>query len=231
MPTIYWTGDSTVAANHINTYPQTGIGQVLFLYLREDVTVCNHAVNGRSTKSFLDEGRLNPVIDSISPGDFLFIQFGHNDSKPDAERRTEPYGTYQENLSVFINRAQHKGAFPVLITPLERRRFSGTAIEPTHLDYPDAMIQLANRLDIPYIDLTSSSRELMNSEGDEATVKWFMCREGTGDNTHLCYEGAVIFAGLIAEGLYRLGGIYRDLLIDSYTEATTTDIIKKIQKL
>ena len=81
MATIYWAGDSTVQYNDITTYPQTGIGQVLHLYLKPDVKISNHAKNGRSTKSFIDESRVPAIYDAITEGDFLFIQFGHNDEK------------------------------------------------------------------------------------------------------------------------------------------------------
>lgn len=81
MAVIYWAGDSTVQYNSILTYPQTGIGQVFHLFVRPEVRIENHAKNGRSTKSFLDEGRFSVICDRIEEGDFLFIQFGHNDEK------------------------------------------------------------------------------------------------------------------------------------------------------
>lgn len=94
MPTIFWAGDSTVQYNDIITYPQTGIGQVMHLFLGTDVTVENHAKNGRSTKSFIDESRMVPIYDRITKGDFLFIQFGHNDEKiHDPARGTKPDGS------------------------------------------------------------------------------------------------------------------------------------------
>ena len=79
MPTVYYAGDSTVQTNDIATYPQTGMGQVLSLYLKSEVQVSNHGKNGRSTKSFIAEGRLEPIKARITAGDFLLIQFGHND--------------------------------------------------------------------------------------------------------------------------------------------------------
>ena len=90
MATIFWAGDSTVQYNDILTFPQTGIGQVMNLFLKPEVRVENHAKNGRSTKSFIDESRLTPIYDKITAGDFLFIQFGHNDEKKnDPQRYTE----------------------------------------------------------------------------------------------------------------------------------------------
>lgn len=222
---IFWAGDSTVQTNDITTYPQTGIGQVFSLYIKENITVCNHAKNGRSTKSFLDEGRLEPIVREMGAGDYLFIQFGHNDEKiQDPARYTEPFGTYMENLKLFIDTARSHGAKPVLITPLERRCFT----DEKHLDagahgeYVSAMKETAKQENVPLIDLHSLSRAEMEKAGEEESLKWFMhlkpgeypsCPEGKEDNTHLKYEGAVKFAGLVAEGLKELGGEYRELLL------------------
>ena len=196
------------------------------LYLKEGITVCNHAKNGRSTKSFLDEGRLEAIDAAITEGDYLFIQFGHNDEKnEDPTRYTEPFSTYMENLKIFIDTARRHGAKPVLITPLERRCF----VEEKHLgigahsDYVAAMKQIAAQQNVPLVDLYSYSRAELKKAGPEDSVKWFMhlapgeyasCPEGKVDNTHLKYEGAVTFAGLIAKGLYELGGEYRELLLE-----------------
>lgn len=225
MRRIFWAGDSTVQTNDITTYPQTGIGQVFSLYIMEDIRVCNHAKNGRSTKSFLDEGRLEPIAKEIEEGDYLFIQFGHNDEKiQDPARYTEPFGTYMENLKLFIDTARNHGAKPVLITPLERRCF----VDEKHLGagehgkYVEAVKRTAQQENVPLIDLHSQSRAAMEEAGVEETLKWFMhlkpgeypsCPEGKEDNTHLKYEGAVKFAGLVAQGLKELGGEYKEMLI------------------
>ena len=119
MNTIYWAGDSTVQTNDYTTYPQNGIGQIFPIFLKEEYRVENHAKNGRSTKSFMDEGRLAAIDEKIEEGDFLFIQFGHNDEKDeDPSRYTTPFGTFQENLKIYIETARKHGAYPVLITPL-----------------------------------------------------------------------------------------------------------------
>ncbi|MCR5154962.1 MAG: rhamnogalacturonan acetylesterase [Lachnospiraceae bacterium] len=245
MRTIHWAGDSTVAFNGADTYPQTGIGQALPLYLKRDVLVRNYAMNGRSTKSFMDEGRLSEIEKNIKEGDFLFIQFGHNDEKAqDAARYTTPYDTFTSNLEIYANVAKKVGAHPVFITPLERRKFvtkeefekqaglcdgddrfvnaeGGSFISPTHGDYPDAMLKFAYENDIPCLDLNKASRELMEEKGPEETLNWFMhvkggrypyVTEDKADNTHLRYEGAVVFAGIIAKELKELGGIYEDLV-------------------
>ncbi len=230
MNTIFWAGDSTVQTNDITTYPQTGIGQVFSLYLKEGYTVSNHAKNGRSTKSFMDEGRLAKIDAAIGEGDFLFIQFGHNDEKEqDPTRYTIPGSTFDENLRTFINVARKHGANPVLITPLERKCFeeSGKLGEGFHFPYSQAIKNVAAAENVPLIDLHSKSRMVMNEAGEAKTVEWFMniepgvyasCPEGKTDNTHLKYAGAVTFAGLVAEGLKELGGIYAQMLVDPNKE-------------
>lgn len=226
MKRIFWAGDSTVQTNDITTYPQTGIGQVLSLYLEEGIEVHNHAKNGRSTKSFMDEGRLAKIEEAIGEGDLLFIQFGHNDEKDqDPTRYTIPGSTFDDNLRTFINVARNHGAYPVLITPLERRCFGDGDVlgEGAHGPYVEAIKNVAAAEEVPLIDLYSKSRKIMNEAGKIKTVEWFMniepntyasCPEGKNDNTHLKYAGAVTFAGLIAEGLNELGGMYAQLLLD-----------------
>jgi|UniRef100_UPI003FEE6CB8 carbohydrate esterase, family 12 yesY len=227
MATIYWAGDSTVQYNDITTYPQTGIGQVFHLFLKPEVKVLNFAKNGRSTKSFIDEGRLAAIEEQITEGDFLFIQFGHNDEKKaDPARYTDPFGQYMVNLERFVNAARGKKAYPVLITPLERRCFAeGNQLGVgEHSDYVAAMKQAAENLDVPLIDLYSMSREKLRKAGAEKTKDWYMHLpkdvypshpEGLTDNTHLKYEGAVVYGGCIAAGLKKLGGRYSKLLLEA----------------
>lgn len=228
MRRIFWAADSTVQTNNITTYPQTGIGQVFSMYTKDDVTVVNHAKNGRSTKSFMDEGRLDNIEKAIGEGDFLFIQFGHNDEKTeDPTRYTKPFSTYMENLETFIDVARTHGAYPVLITPLERRCF----VDENHLgmgqhsNYVAAMKQTAEKNNVPLVDLYSMSRAELKKAGELASRKWYMYfpegeyknyPEGKTDNTHLRYDGAVLYAGLIARGLAELGGMYKDLLVEDY---------------
>jgi lysophospholipase L1-like esterase len=139
--TINIFGDSTMADKIPEVYPETGWCQVLDDYFDESVTISNHAVNGRSSRSFIDENRWQLVLDSLKPGDFVFIQFGHNDEKEyDPERYTTPFGTYTENLHRFISETVERGAMPVLFTPIVRRKFFESGLlEHTHGDYPEAV--------------------------------------------------------------------------------------------
>lgn len=223
---IFWAGDSTVKQNNYTSFPQTGIGQAFGLFVRRNVRIENYAQNGRSTKSFIDEGRLDAIDRKISEGDYLFIQFGHNDPKPDEARYTDAFGEYQKNLTKFINIARKHKANPVLITPLYRRLFNEdgkTLVANTHLDYPKAMEMLGEALNVPVIDLCSKSKLLIEEAGDEASKEWFIFvpagkypkfPDGKEDNTHLRYEGAYRFSMIIANELKKLGGVYEELLID-----------------
>lgn len=211
MITVHYIGDSTVARNNIHSYPQTGMSQGLELYLKESVRLISYAKNGRSTKSFLDEGRFAAVEQAMKPGDYLLIQFGHNDEKPDAARHTDPETSFQENLHIFIRAARKSGAYPVLITPIARRLFddAGNFKPNSHGDYPDAVRKVAADASVPVIDLTVVTEDYLSQLGDASSKPLFMWPK---DNTHLKPEGAVRMAGFLAEGLAALGSPYADLL-------------------
>lgn len=226
MNKIYWAGDSTVQTNDYTTYPQNGIGQVFPFFLKEGYTVENHAKNGRSTKSFMDEGRLAVIEERIGEGDFLFIQFGHNDEKiKDPTRYTEPFGSYKENLKTYIKAAKDHKAYPVLITPLERRCYvEEKKLGPgEHGDYVAGMKQVAEECDVPLVDLYTMSRAALEEAGEVESRKWHMFfdanvypqhPEESRDNTHLRYEGAIKYSSLIAKGLKELGGIYGAMVLE-----------------
>ena len=114
MKKIFFAGDSICYHYDITRYPQAGIVQGLALYIKQEFKVFNHAMGGRSTKSYIDEGRLDAIAEEIETGDFLFIKFGHNDEKPQPERHTDPGSTYDANLKLFINQTIEKGGIPVL---------------------------------------------------------------------------------------------------------------------
>lgn len=208
---IYLAGDSTCAYNDISSYPQIGWGQTLHMYMTNDVIIHNHAMNGRSSKSFITEGRLELIENELQPGDLLLIQFGHNDQKEEETKRTDPYTSYQAYLTKYIEAARSKGATPILLTSLYRRFFDAGIIRDfVHFDFPEAMKDLAVRQDVPLIDVCQISKLWMIQEGEEATKPYFMHLEpdvyvnypkGLQDNTHLRFEGAVKVAGFVAEGL------------------------------
>lgn len=208
---IFLAGDSTLCNYDSSVAPRTGWGQVLSHYLKDDVIVNNHASSGRSSKSFIQEGRLQEITDRLQTGDYLFIQFGHNDSKPDEERRTDPFTSFKENLNQFIQQARDHHAFPILVTPVQRRSFNedGNLID-THGDYAVAVRQVAEESNVPLIDLTTSSKALYEQLGPEKTKElflWFTPGEninypdGIQDDTHFSDIGAKEIAKLVVNGI------------------------------
>lgn len=205
MAKIYYLGDSTAAFNGPETYPQTGMSQGLAELVA--VEVISLAKNGRSTKSFLDEGLFVPAQQAMLPGDLVLIQFGHNDEKDDPARHTDPDTGYKENLLYFIREARSRGALPVLVTPIARRLFDekGTFLPGSHGAYPEAVRQLGKAENVPVIDLTAVTEDFLARLGDEASKPLFMWPI---DNTHLKPEGAAQMADFLATGLRRLGKPY-----------------------
>jgi lysophospholipase L1-like esterase len=205
---IFLAGDSTVAYKDKIIYPEAGWGQKLINFFNTDVKVFNHAMNGRSSKSFIAEDRLRPILEEIDKGDFLFIQFGHNDEKTD-DRGTDASTTYKENLMQYIIGARNREAFPVLITPVSRRTFAedGT-VTNSHEAYYHAMVQLAKAENVPLIDLCMKSKALYETLGPEKSKELFVWIEpgmyknfpdGKQDNTHFQHAGAEKIARLVAE--------------------------------
>ncbi|MGK5696075.1 rhamnogalacturonan acetylesterase [Streptomyces sp. URMC 128] len=203
--TLYIAGDSTAAQKYANAAPETGWGMALPFFLRKELVVANRAVNGRSSKSFVDEGRLEAILSAIRPGDFLLIQFGHNDEKAeDPTRYTEPWTTYQDHLRMYVEGARARGARPVLATSVERRKFdaAGKAL-PTHGEYPAAMRALAAEERVAVLDVQALSLALWQELGVEETKKYFNWTATEQDNTHFNPPGAIAVARLVARELLR----------------------------
>jgi pectinesterase len=211
-PTIFLIGDSTMADKELtggNT--ERGWGMVFPSLLSPDVRVENHAQNGRSSKSFIGEGRWQTVESRIKPGDYVFIQFGHNDQKSDTLRHTDPQTTYKENLRRYISETRAKGGIPVLFTSIARRKFGddGKLID-THKGYITAMKEVGAETGTPVIDMNARSIALFEAAGVEGTKKLFnhvapkaqaWRPEGKEDDTHFCYAGARALAEIAAEEL------------------------------
>ena len=213
MPTIYIAGDSTAARKGPAESPMTGWGEFLQEYLGPDVRIENRAVNGRSTRSFLAEGRLTDIEQEFSAGDLLLIQFGHNDQKlEDPARYTNPHTEYRQNLRVFIDSARSRGGFPVLLTSVSRRSFTADGEpDPQAVGlYPEAMREVAAETGTPLLDIFASSQQLYRTLGAEGSQQLFMhlppgshpnYPDGITDNTHFSRAGAQQIAGLVARAL------------------------------
>ncbi len=207
---VYLIGDSTVSAYKHKFAPKMGWGQKISMFFYDQVIVHNAAVPGRSSKSFYEEGKFEKVKKRLGRGDYLFIQFGHNDAKrKDSKRYTDPHTDYKIYLNKYIAEAREKGAVPILVTPVERRNFSSDGILiDTHGDYPAAMKQLAVEEDVPLIDLNAKSKQLFNKLGPNNTKQLFLWVEpnkyhhfpnGKRDNTHLQELGATKIASLVVK--------------------------------
>ncbi|MBN2008454.1 rhamnogalacturonan acetylesterase [candidate division KSB1 bacterium] len=213
---VYLIGDSTMANKPLEGNPERGWGQMLPEFFKENVRIHNHARNGRSTKSFINEGRWQIVLDSLKSGDYVMIQFGHNDQKDyDTTRYAAPHGAYKNNLRQFVDDTRNKGAIPILLTPVMRRKFNDNdQFYDTHGDYPDVVCEVAKEMNVPLIDLHQSSRELLVALGPERSKEIFLwvdpgkydrLPDGKQDDTHFNEHGAREIARLVAKGLQSTG--------------------------
>ena len=217
-PTWFLCGDSTMANYPSDRYPMMGWGQQLQSALEEPVFVENCAVNGRSSKSFIAEKRLNFIELCLRKGDKLIVSFSHNDEKQDPERSTHPRITYPEYLGMYIDAARRQGAEPILVTPVARRCFDGDGrLAATHGDYPAAMRDLAWERGVRLVDLEGITTRIFRSAGPEGT-KAIFCHvpagsanypEGLEDNSHLQADGAARIARAFLAALRDGEGGYR----------------------
>jgi lysophospholipase L1-like esterase len=210
-PTVFVAGDSTAATWPADVAPKAGWGQALGAFLDPHrFRVDNRALSGASSKSFIDVGLLDGILADIRPNDYLLISFGHNDEKTD-DRHTDPYTTYQQYLSMYIDGARRHQAQPVLVTPVERRRFDADGhATPSHGEYPAAMLALAAASRVPAVDLTRLSLELWDRVGVEGTKDYFLWQDpgenpnfpdGVADNTHFQAHGAIELARIVIRQL------------------------------
>jgi lysophospholipase L1-like esterase len=203
--TIYMIGDSTMSVYDASLYPRMGWGQPLGdLFASKCATVVDKALSGRSSKSFFDEGAWTPVKNALKSGDYVLIQFAHNDEKTDdATRYTDPQTTYKQYLTTYVTDARAKSATPLLLTPINRNGWSGTTVTNSHGAYPAAMRELAASLaaslSVELVDLTALTKTYFERIGQAETTKLFMdlapgqfpnYPSGNTDNTHLQEVGA-----------------------------------------
>jgi lysophospholipase L1-like esterase len=199
---VHMIGDSTMANKPvIPANPERGWGQMLHMYFNESVRVENYAQNGRSSKTFIAEGRWSKVVAALKPGDFVIIQFGHNDEKTnDVNRGTAPFGEYTTNLVRFIQETRERKATPILATPVARRKFDDQArLVDTHGDYPKAVRAAAAEQKVSLLELCTGTERLLQQLGPESSkrlFRWIPAGEfGRGaklfeDDTHFNAYGA-----------------------------------------
>lgn len=206
--TLFLAGDSTVVDE--NNEPWSGWGQLLTRFFTPDVAVANYAESGEAANSFVSSKRFAKLLSKMKPGDYLIIQFGHNDQKQKGEGKG-PYESYTKNLKYLIDEARAKGGIPVLVTSMERRRFDdeGKQID-THGDYPDAVRKLAKQENLTLLDLNEMSKVLYQAWGVEGSKKAFVHfpagtfpgqKEDLADNTHFNPYGGYEMAKCIVQML------------------------------
>ncbi len=217
---VFIAGDSTAADYGPERAPQAGWGQALQSYLDPTrVEVHNHAKGGRSTRSFIDEGRLDGIVAELKRGDVLLIQFGHNDAKfEDPSRYTDPASDYPRNLMRFVQAARDAGATPVLITPVARLLYDFGSLLDTHGVYTAAVKQLAVREQIALIDLNDSSSRWIRGLGEQGAKPYFMFvpEQNKADGTHFSVAGATAVACLVVRDAVAVlptlrGALVRDI--------------------
>ncbi|RJP63983.1 MAG: rhamnogalacturonan acetylesterase [Ignavibacteriales bacterium] len=221
---IFLIGDSTMANKPIVDNPEHGWGQMFPDFFNEGVQIFNHAKNGRSTKNFISQGRWNVVFNQLKPGDYVFIQFGHNDAKKDDTLRFAlPRPDYKNNLKKFIREARQKQAIPVLLTSITRRDFDKDGrLKATHGEYPEVMKEVAMEENVPLIDMFEKTKNIISQLGDEESKQFYLAGvkqnefrhwNGKKDDTHFTRVGAIKMASLVAEGIRELKLPLADKLI------------------
>lgn len=213
--TMFLIGDSTVADKPYSGHnPEKGWGQVFPLYFKKGIKIENHAVNGRSTKSFRDEGRWDVVMERIKPGDYVLIEFGHNDQKKQSpDRYTEADTDYRNNLIRYLEEARQKGAKPILATPISRRSFdeNGVLVD-THGRYSEVVREVSSAYKVPLLDLHLKTVAVLEQFGVEKSKELFLhyrpgdyqrFTDGQADDTHLSPTGAFKVCDLVMDELRR----------------------------
>lgn len=229
-PTLFLAGDSTMADKPDPVHPERGWGQLLPEFVITPAKVENHAVNGRSTKSFIDEGRWQRILDELRPGDWVLIQFGHNDQKShDPKRYAAARTDYARNLTRMVRDVKSVGASPILATPIVRRHWKDGALVATHGDYPAAMEDVARAEDVPLLRLTERTGQWVREAGPEYSKQYYVwsAELGLSDDTHLSETGARSVAQLAVHEIHRLRlGLAEHLRLEpgSASSAVSSDL-------
>ncbi|MDB5252892.1 MAG: rhamnogalacturonan acetylesterase [Flaviaesturariibacter sp.] len=211
---VWLVGDSTCANKEVRAYPETGWGMPFSSFFDSTITVDNRAKNGRSTKSFRAEGLWAPVLNQLSEGDYVFLQFGHNDEGKEKVGRYTTPEEFKANLLQYVMEARAKKALPVLLTPVARRTFDANGnVTESHPVYSDVVRAVAREAQVPLIDLDAQSMALLQSMGKDASAYLYNhlapgehpnYPDGRSDDTHFNELGARKMAGLVLAGIREL---------------------------
>lgn len=195
IPTLYLLGDSTVCDQPLE--PFNSWGQMLTRFFKPGIAISNQAESGEALRSSLAARRLDKVLSTMKRGDYLFIQYGHNDEKERGEG-VGAFTTFKTDLKHFVAEARRRGGIPVVITPVQRRRFDAAGkITNSHGDYPEAVRQVAKEENVPLIDLNAMSKIFYEAMGPEKSKLAFKEGDGTHHNNYGSYE----LARCIVEGI------------------------------
>jgi lysophospholipase L1-like esterase len=199
VPVVFLAGDSTVTDQRFE--PAASWGQMLPRFFKPDIAVANHAESGETLKAFLVERRLDKILSRLKPGDWLLIQFGHNDQKIQwPQTYAEAATTYRDYLKVYIGEARRRGAKPVLVTSMHRRKFDAAGkVVNTLGDYPEAVRAVGRETGVPVIDLNASSAAFYEALGPDQAWKAF--NDGGKDATHHNNYGAYVLAQCVVAGI------------------------------
>ncbi|WP_179090149.1 GDSL-type esterase/lipase family protein [Paenibacillus sp. FSL H8-0548] len=227
VPNVFLAADSTVSSYGASAKPQAGWGQMISRFFTSDVNFVNRAIGGRSSKSFIVEGRLDSLLQELRPGDYMFVQFGHNDASIDNEARYASVPDYKNYLKLYINGARQRGATPILVTTVTMRYFDqeGKAI-PSFVDYVNATKEVAVEMNAPLVDLSALSVAYLNLIGPETSKLVYLhvpaaiysaFPDGLIDNVHFQEFGAIQIARLVAGAVKQLdiplAGLVTDVTI------------------
>ena len=223
VPTIFLAGNSTVTDQ--DNEPWCGWGQMLPRFLNDNVAVTNYAESGEAGNSFISAGRFDKILTKMKQGDYLFIEFGHNDQKQTGPDRG-PYTSYKKSLKMLIDGTREKGGTPILVTPMHRRRFDENGkIINTLGDFPDAARQLASEENVMLVDLNEMSRILYEAWGPEESKKAFVHYpagtfpgqdQALEDNTHFNTYGGYQICKCILRGLKEIKSPIKDFILEDF---------------
>jgi lysophospholipase L1-like esterase len=220
--TLFLCGDSTVVDQEGE--PWASWGQMIPRWFNENICIANYAESGETTTSFMAEKRLDKALSMAKEGDYIFVEFGHNDEK-DSGANAGAFKNYAENLRTYINKAKVKGAKAIILSPTARRWFDGGKVTNTHGDYPKAARQVAEEMGVPFIDITQMTTDMLEAYGDNDSKRFYVhypagtySSAALKDETHFNPFGAYEIAKCVVMGLKQIGSPIVNYLLDDWKD-------------
>ena len=215
VPTLFLLGDSTVCDQP--NEPYNSWGQMLTRFFKPGIAVANHGESGETYRDALGRRRTDKILSSMKPGDVLLMQFGHNDQKQIKDGKGGPFTTYKAEIKTHVDAVRARGGLPVIVSPMERRRFEDGKLVPTLVDYAEAARQSAKELDVPFIDLNAMSKTLYTALGDKGSEPAFAePQPGKLDNTHHSPYGSYELAKAVVLGIQQAKLPVAGFIVDDF---------------